>query len=304
MSEELKKKLFDYEVNPPLTAWSKIVAALDNQSNLEFPKKLFDLEPIPGNNVWKKITEELEAEEQEKYSLRLYHLERIPPAKTWEKISATLEEDDDLYKIPAKRRIFPFIKYAAAACLIGFIAFGAIKLLNQKTSTRAVAAKTVLPQKNSANDQTSDQKRSLVETKPVLSNNLPKEGKFTQPTVVRKSNSPARLIQMLEPSFTINATPASAFQQVSLTGNIPGSHSVVSDNDDYLMFLNPDGYLVRISKKLANTLGCVYPDKNSQQYIHCQEQLKKWGDKIAQSPVSSSPDNFMDILDIIKSVNE
>ena len=31
---------------------------------------------------------------------------------------------------------------------------------------------------------------------------------------------------------------------------------------------------------------------------------KKWRDKIAQSPATSSPDNFMDILNVIKSVQE
>src|ERR1700751_49010 len=104
-------------------------------------------------------------------------------------------------------------------------------------------------------------KKSFAETKPVLSNNLPKEGKFTQANVERKNNllQPGHTIQTLEPSFAVNATPGNVFQQVSLSGNIPGSLPVVSDND-YLMFLNPDGYLVRISKKLAQTLGCIYTD--------------------------------------------
>ncbi|HEY1870202.1 MAG TPA: hypothetical protein VGG71_04045, partial [Chitinophagaceae bacterium] len=256
---------------------------------------------IPSNNVWNKIAGELELE-QEKYSIKLYHLEIIPPASTWEKISTILDEEATLPRIPSTRRIIPIVKYAAAACLVSIIAFGGYKILNRQTNIPVVAAKKVLPQKKSSTNQTPDQK-TFVETKPVLSNNLPKEGKFTRSTVARKNISPTRLIQMMDPSFGISPAPADPFQQASLVGNIPGSHPVVSDND-YLTFLNPDGYLVRISKKLAQTLGCIYPDRNSQQYIHCQEQLKKWGDKIAQSPVSSSPDNFMDILDIIRSVNE
>lgn len=297
MNEELKKKLYDYEAIPPVAAWNEIAVALDEQTNPELTKKLYDLAAAPVNNVWNKIAGELEAD-QEKYSRKLYHLETNPPEKTWKKISTILDEEAALHRIPSTRRIISIVKYAAAACLVGVIAFGGYKILNQKTTIPAVATKTVLPQKNLSNDQ-----KSFVETKPALSNNLPKEGKFTQPTIARKNNLPVRLIQMTEPSFAVNATPADAFQQVSLAGNIPGSYPVVSDND-YLAFLNPDGYLVRISKKLAQTLGCIYPDRNSEQYIHCQEQLKKWGDKIAQSPVSSSPDNFIDILDIIRSVNE
>src|SRR5215831_7015674 len=162
MSDELKKKLYDYEVSPPIAAWDKIAAALDEQVSAEFSKKLYNLEAVPQNNVWDKIAKELETEEQEKYSLKLYNLEIDPPAKAWEKISVALDEKNNLLQIPSKRKIIPFIKYAAAACVIGIIAFGAIKLLNEKTSTHAVASKTVLPQKNSSSDQPADQKKSLV----------------------------------------------------------------------------------------------------------------------------------------------
>ena len=96
----------------------------------------------------------------------------------------------------------------------------------------------------------------------------------------------------------------SDFRQASLTGEIPGNCSQISDADPYIMFVNPDGYLIRISKKLAETLGCVYTNGNSEQYDRCQDQIRKWRDKIAQSPATSSPDNFMDILNVIKSVQE
>jgi hypothetical protein len=41
-----------------------------------------------------------------------------------------------------------------------------------------------------------------------------------------------------------------------------------------------------------------------EEYRQCQEQIKKWRDKIAQSPSSSSPNNFMDLLDIIRTVQD
>ena len=97
---------------------------------------------------------------------------------------------------------------------------------------------------------------------------------------------------------------ASDFRHASLTGDIPGNCSQISDADPYMMFMNPDGYLIRISKKLAEALGCIYTNGNSDEYNRCQDQIKKWRDKIAQSPATSSPDNFMDILNVIKSVQE
>jgi hypothetical protein len=65
--------------------------------------------------------------------------------------------------------------------------------------------------------------------------------------------------------------------------------------------MNPNGYLVRISKKLAEALKCYLPAVNTPE-SQCDEQIKKWRDKIAQS--SSSSDNFMDVLDIIKTVQD
>jgi hypothetical protein len=85
---------------------------------------------------------------------------------------------------------------------------------------------------------------------------------------------------------------------------VAGNCPVISDADRYLSFMNPDGYLIRMSKKLADALGCNYANGNSEEYKQCQEQIKKWRDKIAQSPASSSPDNFMDLLDILKSVQD
>ena len=112
------------------------------------------------------------------------------------------------------------------------------------------------------------------------------------------------MTQMVDPTtVSVNST-TSDFQQASLRGEVPGDCPLVSDADRYLMFTNPDGYLIRMSRKLAETLGCIYTKGNSREYKQCQEQIKKWRDKIAQSPATSSPDNFMGILDIIKSAQE
>ena len=112
------------------------------------------------------------------------------------------------------------------------------------------------------------------------------------------------MVQKVNSSRVAAHSAADNFQQASLSGNIPGSNSWLSDADRYLMFMNPDGYLIRMSKKLAQALCCFYTDGNSEEFKQCQEQIKKWRDKIAQSPASSSSDNFMDVLDIIKTVQD
>jgi hypothetical protein len=79
---------------------------------------------------------------------------------------------------------------------------------------------------------------------------------------------------------------------------------LIADADRYLNFMDPDGSLIRVSKKLADAVGCFYSRGNSDEYKQCQEQIKKWRDKISQSSSTPSADHFMDILDILKSVQD
>jgi hypothetical protein len=307
MSGELKRKLYNYEAEPPETVWSRIVTALDQEINAEFPKKLHDLEAPPPFDGWNRIEERLEEDIHEQYPIKLYNLEVVPPPRTWNKILALLDEEKAIPEIPSKRRIISFVRYAVAACIIGLLAFGTFTLLNQKTDSRKTALQTVIPRKDSSAALIQNPIQQLT---PPPSNNLPREGtglaQIEPKPRKRTSSEPAVYMTQMAATFPAVAGTRSIsdFRQVSLKGEIPGNCSLISDADPYLMFVNPDGYLIRISKKLAETLGCIYTNGNSNEYNRCQDQIKKWRDKIAQSPATSSPDNFMDILNVIRSVQE
>ena len=43
MSEELKRKLFNYQAEPPEIVWSRIVMTLDQEINAEFPKSFISV---------------------------------------------------------------------------------------------------------------------------------------------------------------------------------------------------------------------------------------------------------------------
>jgi hypothetical protein len=207
--------------------------------------------------------------------------------------------------------VVPFVRYAVAASVIGILAFAALKLVNQKTTGSSTTVKTTVPQRitpPSIQSNTNSQKDSSAQTATALSNNLPKPGAALLKTKVasrKKSVQQAAYMTLLTNASSSDDNPsAGAFQQASLVGEVAGNCPVISDADRYLSFMNPDGYLIRMSKKLADALGCNYANGNSEEYKQCQEQIKKWRDKIAQSPASSSPDNFMDLLDILKSVQD
>jgi hypothetical protein len=304
MSEELKRKLYNYEAEPPEVTWRKVAAALDQEINAEFPQKLYAIEETPPDTVWNKIEQQLEKDGKEQF-IKIYDIEVAPPADTWNKISNLLDEKTPSQNA-SKGRIISFVRYAVAACLVGLIALGTFKLINQKAGSGPVATKTVLPQKDSS---TPSNQGSAQESIPAGSNNLPKERAVLAQADIkpRKKNfpEPAYITQVAVAAPTATGSKAiSDFRKISLRGDIPGNCSQISEADPYLMFVNPDGYLIRISKKLAETLGCIYTNGNSDEYNRCQDQIKKWRDKIAQSPATSSPDNFMDILNVIKSVQE
>jgi len=310
MSEELKRKMYNYEAEPPEIMWSRIATALDEEINAQFPQKLYTLEATPPVDAWNKIEEVLERDSKEQYPTKLYDIEVAPPAQAWTKIAASLDEEKALPRSFSRGKIMSFVKYAAAACIVGLVAFGTFKLINQKTSKDAVAAKTVSPQKDSSLTNPVDQNQGQ-QTTPPLDNNLPNERSTLAQAEVkhRKKIAPetaSYMTQMATSSLPALAASRSIsdFREASLKGDIPGNCSAISDADPYLMFVNPDGYLIRISKKLAETLGCSYTSGSSDENNRCQDQIRKWRDKIAQSPATSSPDNFMDILNVIKSVQE
>lgn len=308
MSDELKRKLYDYELNPSEKMWNKIAAALDEEMGAEFSKRLNNIEVTPPVNTWEKIAEKLGSDVEAGYPVKLYNLEVDPPVTSWKKILALLDQRENLRRIPAKRKIGTFVRFAAAACFIAIVVFGTFKIFNSK-SGHSIAGTTVLP-KNNPQTNIPESKDSPSAQTPVLSNNLPKEGaSISKTNIVSKKRNPSQqagyMRQIINPAIAdLNSTPGNSFQQAVLRGEIPGNCSLISDSDPYLMFMNPDGYLIRISKKLAETLGCTYTNRNADEYSPCEEQIKKWRDKIAQSPASSSPDNFMNIVDIIKSVQD
>jgi hypothetical protein len=308
MSEELKKKLYNYEVNPPETTWKKIAMSLDEEINSKFAGKLYEYEVAPPINVWEEIQEKLEKEIEETYPSKLYSFEVDPPKETWKKISSVLDQEGTFLQISSKRKTSLFVRYAVAACIISIIAFATFKLIGSNSSENTVAIKRVQPKKDSSTVNSNSRNKNSPSFQQPASNNLPKERPpLAQAKISARKKSLAASAGYMTlmavfptPSFNLSSN----FKQASLKGDVPGNCSVISEADRYLMFMNPDGYLIRISKKLAEALGCAYSNDNLNQYNQCQEQIKKWRDKIAGSPASSSPDNFMDVLDIIKSVHE
>src|SRR3982751_4118248 len=87
----LKDKMTNYEVVPPDRVWDNIAASLDeSESGQSFPSRLHDMQVNPPAAAWINIENELTGAEA--------------PV------------------IPLKKRSNPFVRYAAAAIVIGILA--------------------------------------------------------------------------------------------------------------------------------------------------------------------------------------
>ena len=311
MNEQIKRKLFDLEIDPPGKTWNKISAALDDEVVAEFPSQLYDFELQPPPKVWNAVATSLA------YSDKLNNLELEPPISAWQKISAALEEEKVVPRITPVRRM-PVWKYAVAASLLAFVGFG-VKWLTAKRVGPEIANQKIVTPKTEIQTKKQDEQQNAVATTtneqkpqeetPALTNNLPKEGpRQTVIAVTSQKNSYRRPGNYMTAAYKIQmdefANP-DVFCLTNLKTNVPGQQPKFSDAAyRYLVFENDNCELIRISKKLAEKLGCNLPDQNTPEYQNCIQQLKKWSEKIAQVNITPSADNFMNIFELLKSTEE
>lgn len=273
MSNGVQHKLIGYEVTPPPGVWDKIAAELD------------------------------ESELHHVFPSKLYEAEVAAPAGTWNKIAAALTGESEVMT-PKSRTITPWLRYAAAAVLLGFIAWGGIQLLNNKVSNPVASSETNQPQNRNSGVGT------------VLAN--PVEIK-EQPEVNSDRADDARNDAALEASkktyarldVPVNALKlkniASAYHFASdIDMTEPGDNYIAERDaanlsDRYIVMMTPDGHFVRMAKKLSNMVCCV---SGEEQDKDCVDQMSRWKEKIACSPTGHSTGSFLDILSLIKSLED
>ena len=316
MSNGLQHKLLNIEVTPPATTWEKIAEALD-ESHLsdQFPAQLRAAEVTPPADTWQQI----EAGLQPAYAATLLGMEATPPAGTWSKIEASLDEEPKV--IPMRRRISPFVKYAAAAMLVGVMAFGGYKLFDSgaaPATEKNTALEEILSpsatENNTAKTNT-DYNSSTEETLPTQEQS--DEMALEQSKHVYASVDVAAKRRMLSLDQELVSTPVSPINTVN--GIAPENtykdlecsdvhkpsfasiNAALDMSSRYTLLRSPDGHFVRVSKKLGDMVCCVSGEEQDED---CKNQINKWQKKLANSPVTPSPGNFMDIVDLLHTLKD
>lgn len=275
MSSQLQNKILNYEVAPPASVWEKIEEALD-ESELaqEFPSKLYGAEVIPPVSAWNKIATSLDAEHEA--------------------------------AIPEHRRISPLLKYAAAAILIGFLAWGGIQLLNNKSENKKVAKQEV-PQPKMDNPSPLDNQNSNTPEENIASadNNISSDEARNDAALEASKKTFAKLD--MPPKSRIKKIAAGYYFASSVgTDNIPEILPQDEINPGnlssrYITLMTPEGNIIRMSKKLTDMVCCVSGEDENDE---CKDQMKKWREKIICSPTCHSTGSFMDIIGLVNALQE
>ena len=305
MSSTVQHKLLGLAFTPPEGLWQKITAELDDSaSGYKFPTQLREMEVTPPVNCWKNILTQLDLEmTADDMAAKLYAAEAAPPAAAWEKIRANLDAE---ISIPERRRIAPVVRYAAAAALVGFLAFGAIRLFDRDT---------IAPDTAAANKKV----ETTTSVFPVTDNELPVNEANVK--VIPADDEEARSDAALEASkktFAKLDVPSrkrvAVASQFSFSNFIPseelsehgssGYEEALSAEPDfanrYIVLMTPDGHFIRMSKKLSDLVCCVSGEEEDED---CKLQMKKWRKQLAGSG-ASHPGNFMDILNLVGSLRD
>jgi hypothetical protein len=303
MSSEQKHKMYDHEVPPPAMLWDKIAAQLDETA---LASRIQKIEVAPPPQAWQQIAATLG---ETALSSKLYNIEATPPAQVWNKIKTTLDAEHEAV-IPDRRRLSPLLRYAAAAILIGAIAFGSVKIFTSQKSggeivdiTRPAGINTPTPVKTEqptnnnnenlppAADKTTDLV-AVVETKSSASRSEAASPRRIHPKAAEFLTDPVGLTKISQRS-----NPQETYRPLAYTKLEPSYTSIANR---YIVLMTPDGNIIRMSKKLGPMLCCVSGEEQDED---CKDKLKKWREKLAASPASGSG-SFLDVMTILNSLQE
>ncbi|MFT4093371.1 MAG: hypothetical protein QM640_07005 [Niabella sp.] len=291
------KNIYNFEVTPPQGAWDHIAKELDNADQYKgLSQNLTSLEIPPPAHIWANITHQLdEADREAGLSGKLYQTEIAPPAGMWSAISNELDDQQALEIIASKLSnlqvrppsttwtyikdvleekqkapalVVPinhnrWLKYAAAACFIAVISITGYFIFEDNGSGTSISTAT----NNSPNTGAVIQQASAGTNNP---SDPDLQGQATS-----KDQAMAGIRTKLGNAYTLSNERNSELQ------------------DRYIILMTQEGNVVRMSKKVGNMADCIAGEDHS-----CDDQILKWQKEMANSTATSTPGNFLDILDI------
>jgi hypothetical protein len=337
MSNGFQHKIYNYEVTPPAGVWAKITLELDeSEIAAKFPSLLYNQQAPPPAGIWQKISDSLdESVFVSDYSSKLSGLEIPAPASAWNKISASLDEAEFVTDYSSRlsgmeinpplsawnkiknglteetttkeyRRSVPWLRYAAAASIIAFLAWGALQLFNSKSGDPVITKESINPAVNN-NEVAKGDQLVLIPDNTVATDAVTAamDEARNDAALEASKKTYAKLDMNIAKSKVKNAADFYFVPEETYEPGVRGLGNwqppVTPENiaDRYITLMTPDGNIIRISKKLSDMVGCV---AGADQDEECLDQLKIWRQKLANPKTTYTPGSFMEILGLVNSL--
>jgi hypothetical protein len=257
----LLSKLQSAELEAPTFVWNEIETELNAFSQEKVVvQSLAESEITPPAFVWEKIETALTIEDDAAIAAKLNNAEVEAPAKSWELIEEQLQPAAKV--IPITKRFAPVFQLAAAAVVVGLLAWGAFQLFTNMNEQELIAAED--PKQNT---DTNQKNNSVV----------------TAETTTDEIKQNEEVIASIDPA-TIKRNKAS----VQMPHEKPPVKKTRFSETNYLLVLDDKGELIRVSKKLSS-MDCAKTNEvpvdavTALQAKDCEDKIKRLQQKMATS---------------------
>jgi len=272
MSNNLSHKMINVEIPPPASAWEKIAAELEKLNHPQF------IDKVASASI-------------------------EPPASAWENVARSLDKAAG-YKVV--RLNTSWVKWTAAAVVIGIIAFSSIFILRPNQEENSVNAS--LPKKENQPIASADAMKGI-----------PSNGEDIHPSIVLVENSRGiRTAQNFSPpegakESVRHALIETAGAEKPISKNAEGEPKI-SDNvsstsshfipaPEYYFVAAPNGDRVKISSKFSDAVTSLYGGDNVD-YLW-KSRFDSWKSKLMNNPsFIPAAGNFLDIVELKELLKE
>ena len=298
----LQQHVLQLEEEAPSFIWEQLESALDD---LSIQKKISSVEETVPAAAWTNIEQHLNIEQNDAYiAAALQSTEVAPPATAWSFIEDSLEEKGAKIISINKNSPKRFLRMAAAAAVIGVLAWGGYRLLNTNDATEspAIAAADPITKTTEPAIVATQPDTNITATDPAAETTSDRSQ--IKQHIKQKLASPDALVYTETPDHSLENNVA--YQGIHHKQAVAKKETSGFSESQYFMVLNDDGELVRVSKKISN-LKCAFGNADAATALQskdCNEQIKVWREKMAMAAAISASAGDIDLNALINSTDQ
>lgn len=269
------------------------------------------MELTPPPEVWEKLASSLdEINADNLLAQKLQAVEIEPLSDSWKKIKSTLDTP-----IIQKNRpiIIPIRRFAYAAAIIGLVVLSYFLFINRQNGKNEI----VTSDRNIKKEGNSplDNRPVITET---ITDSITRQGKdgLSQASIAASSRTSASKRSRAAAPVLLSSKSNVAITKEELKEKIFNEQiddlSLIASNDRYLAMVNADGRMVKLPTRFSNLAPYLQDKSTEHDYLdilfeestYWKEKFREWRQKLAQSSISPSVDNFFDIIGLMKSIQD